>query len=45
MDQFCKEKGFVKWFETSAKQNINIETSTQFLISEVTVKISLLIAF
>ncbi len=45
MDEFCREKGFVKWFETSAKENINIEASTQFLISEVTIKISLSIAF
>ena len=35
MDEFCKEKGFAKWFETSAKENINIETSSKFLISEV----------
>jgi hypothetical protein len=35
MDDFCKEKGFAKWFGTSAKENINIEASLQFLISEV----------
>lgn len=35
MDEFCKENGFAKWFETSAKENINIETSFEFLISEV----------
>jgi Ras-related protein Rab-32 len=35
MDTFCREKGFTKWFETSAKENINIETSARFLISEV----------
>ena len=35
MDEFCREKGFAKWFETSAKENINIEASTRFLISEV----------
>jgi Ras-related protein Rab-32 len=45
LDQFCKEKGFVKWFETSAKQNINIDTSTRFLISEVIIEISLLLSF
>ncbi len=45
MDEFCRENGFVKWFETSSKENINIEASIQFLISEVTIKISLLIAF
>jgi len=45
MDEFCKEKGFVKWFATSAKQNINIDTSTRFLISEVIIEISLLFSF
>jgi Ras-related protein Rab-32 len=40
MDEFCREKGFVKWFETSAKENINIDASTRFLISEVIVVIS-----
>ena len=39
MDEFCREKGFAKWFETSAKENINIETSTRFLIDEVSVVI------
>lgn len=37
MDAFCAEKGFVKWFETSAKENINIEESARFLISEVSI--------
>jgi hypothetical protein len=35
MNEFCQKKGFDKWFETSAKENINIETSIQYLISEV----------
>jgi len=35
MDEFCQKQGFAKWFETSAKENINIETSIQYLISEV----------
>ncbi len=35
MDEYCQEKGFSKWFETSAKENINIETSIRYLISEV----------
>ncbi len=39
MDDFCREKGFAKWFETSAKENINIDTSTRFLISEVIIEI------
>jgi hypothetical protein len=39
MDEFCREKGFAKWFETSAKENINIETSARFLNTEVTTEI------
>jgi Ras-related protein Rab-32 len=35
MDEYCRDKGFAKWFETSAKENINIEASTRFLITEV----------
>ncbi len=35
MDDFCKEKGFAKCFEVSAKENINIEESLQCLINEV----------
>jgi Ras-related protein Rab-32 len=40
MDEFCRDKGFAKWFETSAKENINIDQSTRYLISEVIVIIS-----
>lgn len=39
MDEFCQEKGFAAWFETSAKENINIETSARRLISEVNLMI------
>jgi hypothetical protein len=35
MDDYCQEKGFDKWFETSAKDNLNIETSIRYLIDEV----------
>lgn len=46
MDEFCRAKGFANWFETSAKENINIETSARFLISEVIVEfICLIIIF
>jgi len=41
MDEYCRENGFIKWFETSAKENINIDTATQFLTNEVTVIIFL----
>ncbi|XP_033726812.1 ras-related protein Rab-38-like isoform X2 [Pecten maximus] len=35
MDEFCREKGFVGWFETSAKENINIDESTRFLVNKI----------
>ncbi len=35
MDKYCQDKGFVKWFETSAKENTNIETAIRYLINEV----------
>ncbi len=35
MDEFCRENGFMRWFEVSVKENINIEVSFEFLISEV----------
>lgn len=35
MDEFCKEKGFSAWFETSAKENINIEEAARSLVKKV----------
>jgi len=35
IDEFCKEKGFIGWFETSAKENINIDDAARFLVSQV----------
>lgn len=35
MDEFCKEKGFAAWFETSAKENINIEEAARALVEKV----------
>ena len=35
MDEFCKEQGFIGWFETSAKENIGIDEAAQFLVSKV----------
>ncbi|XP_030055206.1 ras-related protein Rab-38 [Microcaecilia unicolor] len=32
MDQFCKENGFVGWYETSAKENVNIEEAARCLV-------------
>ena len=35
MDEFCKEKGFIGWYETSAKENINVEQASKFLVSKI----------
>lgn len=35
MDEYCKEKGFSGWFETSAKENVNIEEAARFLVNKV----------
>ncbi|XP_071957862.1 ras-related protein Rab-32-like isoform X2 [Antedon mediterranea] len=35
MDEYCKEKGFIGWFETSAKENINIDEAARFLVTSI----------
>ncbi|KAF3420767.1 hypothetical protein E2986_09648 [Frieseomelitta varia] len=35
MDEYCKEKNFAGWFETSAKENINIEEAAKFLVNKL----------
>ena len=35
MEEFCRDKGFVTWFETSAKENINIDEAARCLVSKV----------
>ena len=37
LDEYCKEKGFEGWFETSAKENTGIEEASRFLVSKVSV--------
>ena len=32
MDKFCEEFGFIGWFETSAKENLNIDKAVNHLI-------------
>ncbi|XP_018327052.1 ras-related protein Rab-32 isoform X2 [Agrilus planipennis] len=35
MEEYCKEKGFSAWFETSAKENINIDEAARALVSQI----------
>ncbi|XP_072946679.1 uncharacterized protein Rab32 isoform X1 [Epargyreus clarus] len=35
MDDYCREKGFAGWFETSAKENINIEEAARSLVNKI----------
>lgn len=35
MDEYVKEHGFAGWFETSAKDNINIEEAANALVNKV----------
>jgi len=39
MDQFCKDHGFVTWFETSAKDNVHIETASKALVTAILEKV------
>lgn len=35
MDEYCKENNFSAWFETSAKENINIDEAAKSLVTQV----------
>ena len=35
LDRYCEEKGFCKWFDTSAKFNHNIENAARFLVTKI----------
>ncbi|XP_044077878.1 ras-related protein Rab-38 isoform X2 [Siniperca chuatsi] len=35
LDSFCRENGFVGWFETSAKENANIEEAARCLVEHI----------
>ncbi|KAI9494441.1 P-loop containing nucleoside triphosphate hydrolase protein [Zychaea mexicana] len=35
MDELCDNQGFIKWFETSAKDNTNIDDAARFLIQSI----------
>ena len=36
MDSYCEENEFIGWFETSAKEDLNIESAAKFLVKKVT---------
>lgn len=35
MDEYVRENGFAGWFETSAKENVNIEDAARALVNKV----------
>ena len=35
MEEYCKENSFTAWFETSAKDNINIDEAAKALVTKV----------
>jgi len=35
LDSFCKQEGFIGWFDTSAKHNINVTESATFLVKHI----------
>lgn len=45
MDDYVKEHGFAGWFETSAKENINIEEAARALVNKVRQTKSILFFF
>ena len=38
LDDYCKDKGFHAWFETSAKENTGIDEAARSLVAKVQVK-------
>lgn len=39
MDEYVRENGFAGWYETSAKENINIDEAARALVNKVSVYI------
>ena len=35
LDAYCRENGFVTWFQTSAKDGTNVEEATSFLVRKI----------
>jgi len=40
MTKFCQEQGFVSWFETSAKEDIEIDTAANALVKAILEKVT-----
>jgi len=41
MEQFCKDQGFVAWFETSAKDDVQIDGASNKLVSTILEKVTI----
>eukprot|EP00211_Chloroparvula_japonica_P013594 CAMPEP_0119156662 /NCGR_PEP_ID=MMETSP1310-20130426/52371_1 /TAXON_ID=464262 /ORGANISM="Genus nov. species nov., Strain RCC2339" /LENGTH=127 /DNA_ID=CAMNT_0007149277 /DNA_START=476 /DNA_END=859 /DNA_ORIENTATION=+ len=35
LDKFCQENGFLNWFPTSAKDDVNIGAAAKFIVGEI----------
>lgn len=35
LNEFCEKRNFAGWFQTSAKDNVNIEEAVNFLVTKV----------
>lgn len=35
MDEYCKDNNFAGWYETSAKENVNIDEAAKALVNKV----------
>jgi len=35
MEEYCKDKGFLRWFETSAKENLGIDDAAKCLVEKI----------
>lgn len=35
LDEFCRQEGFIGWFDTSAKMNINVAQAAQHLVEYI----------